>query len=129
MLWSSSPKLGKQSRCLISLTQTERGDMGKFLRFSLLIIVMTVATRAYGQSGSGEQSNSQASTANATAKAVDLGQLNGGNYINNFFGLSLSVPQTWVDGSAQRRDAIAEETKRLLTTSDPAKRAQIEESI
>jgi hypothetical protein len=97
--------------------------MAKLLRFSLLIIV-GMAVQVYGQSSGGEKGG-----ANAPAKTVDLGQRDGANYSNNFFGLSLSLPQTWVDVSSEQRDTLAAQIKQVLTTSDPAKRAQIEDSM
>ena len=98
--------------------------MAKLLRFSLLIFFMGVAVQVYGQSSGGEKGG-----ANAPAKTVDLGQRDGVSYSNNFFGLSLSLPQTWIDVSSEQRDTLAAQITQVLTTSDPAKRAQIEDSM
>src|ERR1051325_2865559 len=98
--------------------------MAKLLRFSLLIVVVGMAVQVYGQSSGGAKGG-----ANAATKTVDLGQHDGVSYSNNFFGLSLSLPQTWVDVSSEQRDTLAAQIKQVLTTSDPAKRSQIEDSM
>jgi len=62
------------------------------------------------------------------AKNLDRGQLNGVNYNNDFFGLSLSVPSTWIVVSAERTKAIVEETGKVVT-ADQTKKKQIDASM
>ena len=102
--------------------------MGRLFKLTLLIVVLNAVTQVYGQSRAGEQDTPQAAT-NPAAKAVDLGQLDGVNYVNNFFGLSLSIPQNWVVVNAQRREAMGEEIKQLISAPNQAKKSQIEDSI
>ncbi len=62
-------------------------------------------------------------------KTLDMGQLDGLNYVNEFFGLSLSIPRDWLVVSSQTRTQIGEDSKKLLESSDPAKKAAISSSI
>lgn len=59
-------------------------------------------------------------------KAIDLGQLDGVNYVNDSFGLSLSVPPEWVVVS---RPKFNDELKNLVSSEDQAKQAQLRASI
>jgi hypothetical protein len=95
--------------------------------FSLLVLVLGVATVAAGQSGSGGQ-NIPVPVAQAEARTLDRGTLAGVDYVNDFFGLSLSVPSTWVVVSAERRDAVVGESRKMLS-GDEARKAKIDDSI
>ena len=86
---------------------------------------MILGTDAIGQSGTGVHPTTPATV---DSKNLDRGQLDGVNYSNNFFGLSLSVPQTWVVVSAQRNETIAGESSKLVT-GDQKKKEEIDESI
>lgn len=58
----------------------------------------------------------------------DMGHLDGVNYVNDFFGLSFSIPVNWV--VVQRRNKeIAEASKKLVANEDEKKRAEYEKSI
>jgi hypothetical protein len=94
-------------------------------KLSLLLSLMIVGTHAIGQSGTGVSS---APPATVESKNLDRGQLDGVNYSNNFFGLSLSVPPTWVVVSAQRSDAITEQSSKLVT-GDQKKKEEIDASV
>lgn len=86
---------------------------------------MTVGADAIAQSGTGVH---PATPVTVDSKSLDRGQLDGVNYSNNFFGLSLSVPQTWVVVSAQRSETIATESSKLIT-GDQKKKEEIDGSI
>lgn len=86
---------------------------------------MIVGTDAIGQSGTGVHPTTPADVG---SNKLDRGQLDGVNYRNNFFGLSLSVPQTWVVVSAQRTETIVEESKKLAT-GDEKKKEELDDSI
>jgi hypothetical protein len=58
-----------------------------------------------------------------------MGHLEGGVYVNDFFGLSLSVPRDWEVISAQRRGELIEESKKALRGQDQKKQAQVNASI
>lgn len=100
----------------------------RFLRFSFLIGVLSLATPALAQSGSGNQNPPPAPAPTVEAGTIDLGQLDGENYTNNFFGLSLSVPAKWVVVSAVRRETITAEL-RSKVTGDQKKQDQLDESV
>lgn len=94
-------------------------------KLSLLIFLMIVGTNAIGQSGTGV---SYAPPAAVESKSLDRGQLDGVNYTNNFFGLSLSVPSTWVVVSAERSETITEQSSKLLT-GEQKKKEEIDASV
>jgi hypothetical protein len=96
-----------------------------FFKLSLLISLMIVGTDAIGQSGTGVH---PASPGTVDSKNLDRGQLDGVNYTNKFFGLSLSLPQTWVVVSAQRSETIVDQSSKLVT-GDQKKKEEIEDSI
>lgn len=62
-------------------------------------------------------------------KPLDLGRLDGVNYVNEFFGLSLAVPQDWVVIGGPQRGAIMDETKKLLTADDARKQRMLDASV
>jgi hypothetical protein len=102
--------------------------MSRFLKLFLLIGVLSTATSAFAQPGGGGQNPPRPPAPAAESRRIDLGQLDGENYNNNFFGLSLSVPGKWVVVSAQRRETMTEELKRVIT-GDQKKQEQIDDSI
>lgn len=96
-----------------------------FFKLSLLISLLIVGTDAIGQSSARVQPSPPATVA---AKNLDRGELDGVNYANNFFGLSLSVPQSWIVVSAQRSETVVEESSRLVT-GDQKKKEEMDDSI
>jgi hypothetical protein len=64
-----------------------------------------------------------------STQPIDPGRLDGLNYFNRFFGLSLSIPRTWVVASEQKREEINDQSKKVVSSSDPNKAAQVVESI
>jgi hypothetical protein len=102
--------------------------MNRFLGLSLLIILTSAATEASGQPRSGGAPPATPPAA-AQVKPLDPGQLEGGEYSNEFFGLTLSVPRDWVVVSARRRGEIVEESKKLLQAQDRQKQAQVDASL
>lgn len=60
---------------------------------------------------------------------LDPGELNGVDYVNRFFGLSLSVPRDWVVVGAQRRAQIGEEAKKMIVADTQKKEEQVAASI
>jgi hypothetical protein len=63
------------------------------------------------------------------SRNLDPGQLDGVNYTNNYFGLTLSVPQTWTVVSAQRAKTVTDEELSKLVTADQKKKDQIDDSV
>jgi len=94
-------------------------------KLSLLLSLTLVGTNAIGQTGTVV---SPAPPTPLESRSFDRGQLDGVNYNNNYFGLSLSIPKTWVVLSAQRSDTITEESSKLVT-GDKEKKEDIDASI
>jgi hypothetical protein len=94
-------------------------------KLSLLIALLVPGTNVFAQSGTGVIT---APAPVIDAKSLDRGQLDGVNYRNTYFGLSLSVPPTWIVVSAERTKAIVEETGKVVT-ADQKKKAQIDASM
>jgi hypothetical protein len=86
---------------------------------------MIGGTDVMAQSGAGISS---AAPATVESKIPDRGQLDGVNYGNSFFGLSLSIPQTWVVVSAQRGQTVAEQSSTLVV-GDQKKKDEIDASM
>jgi hypothetical protein len=101
--------------------------MKRFLRLSLLLLLASAATQASGQPRAGQ--GPPPPPAAVETKSLDLGHLEGGDYGNDFFGLTFSVPRDWVVVSAQRRGEIAEASKKMLQADDRRKQAQVNDSI
>jgi hypothetical protein len=101
--------------------------MTRFLRFSFLIGVLSFATPALAQRGS-DDPPPPARAPTVAAVSVDMGRLEGENYSNNFFGLSLSIPGDWVIVSAPRREAITAELRSKIE-GDQKKQDQLDDSI
>jgi hypothetical protein len=96
-----------------------------FFKLSLLISLMIVGADAIAQSG---VRVNPAPPDIVKSKNLDLGQLDGVNYTNNFFGFSLSVPPTWVVVSAQRTKTVIEKQSKLIT-DDQKKKEVLDDSI
>jgi hypothetical protein len=58
-----------------------------------------------------------------------LGHLEGSDYSNDFFGITLSVPRDWMVVSAQRRGEIVEGSKKMIEAQDKRKQSQVNDSI
>jgi hypothetical protein len=110
---------------LVVLRSGELTISTNFFKVSLLISLLLLGTDAIGQSGTAVH---PAAPATVDSKNLDRGQLDGINYSNNFFGLSLSVPQTWVVLSAQRKETLVEQSGNLLT-GDQKKKEELDASI
>jgi hypothetical protein len=102
--------------------------MVRFLRFFFLVGVLSFVTPALAQPGSSGQNPPPAPAPTVEARTIDLGQLDGENYSNNFFGISLSVPGKWVVVSAPRREKLTAEL-RSNVTGDQKKQDQLDDSI
>jgi hypothetical protein len=87
-------------------------------KLSLLISLLLVGPTAFGQSAT-EVKHPLPATVESTSP--DRGQLDGVNYTNNFFGLSLSIPPTWAVVSAQRSQTVAEQTSKLVSAEEKKK--------
>src|ERR671914_542979 len=97
------------------------------LRISLLLLAAFAARTALAQPGAAARPNAP-TTPPAQARPLDLGRLDGVNYSNDFFGLSLSIPRDWVVVSAQRNSEIVEQSKQILRGEDQRKQAQANSS-
>jgi hypothetical protein len=86
---------------------------------------MIVGTNAIGQSST---RINPAPPDIVESKSLDRGQLDGISSSNNFFGLSLSVPATWIVVSAQRGQTVAEQSS-MLVTGDQKKKEEIDASM
>lgn len=64
-----------------------------------------------------------------STQSIDLGHLDGVNYVNNGFGLSLSIPREWVVVTAQSRPDFKDEVKNMVRSDDAAKKSQVQASI
>jgi hypothetical protein len=85
--------------------------MTKTNKFGLPMLVLLLAVSAIAQTQPVDQK--VVTTAAPPTKALDLGQLDGVNYANDFFGLSLSIPREWVVTTAPKnlKDTLKAESE------------------
>jgi hypothetical protein len=96
-----------------------------FFKLSLLISLMIVGTDASGQRRTRVKPSAQDVV---ESRSLDPGQLDGVNYSNNFFGLTLSIPPTWVVVTAQRNRTVMEQSGKVVT-GNRKKKKEIVESV
>jgi len=95
-----------------------------------LILVALLSMEAMGQTESTSHTPTPSpSPANGPSQAFDLGQLDGVDYVNNSFRLSLSIPRQWVVATAQRRAEFDEQVKKMVNAPEQKKMAEVEKSI
>jgi hypothetical protein len=58
----------------------------------------------------------------------EMGRLDGVNYVNNFLGLSFSIPGNWIVVQGRNKE-IAESSKQIVANEEAKKRAEYERSI
>ena len=92
----------------------------------LFIALVSMDTMGQTHSTSQQPTPSPAATPSPT---IDMGQLNGLDYVNNSFGFSLSIPKEWVVATAQRRAEFDEQIKKMVTAPEQKKMDQVQESI
>lgn len=95
------------------------------LRFSLLLLATCFASQTFGQATGAKPTAPPAAT---TQVALDMGHLDGVNYVNDFFGLSFSIPGDWIVVQGRNKE-IAEASKKLVAKEEAKKRAEYERSI
>ncbi len=98
--------------------------MNRFLRLSIVVVATSAINHVYGQTPAAEPKTPPPAPAIIQARSLDLGRLDDGKYVNNFFGLSLSVPHDWVIVTAQRQKEIVEDTKKIAEAGGDAKQAK-----
>lgn len=96
------------------------------LKSVFLLLATFIAMQTFGQS-SGPKPEIPAGA--RSQAPLDLGHLDGLNYVNDFFGLSLSIPANWIVVNGQRNKEILDESKKLLENEEARKRTEYEKSI
>lgn len=104
--------------------------MKKPIRILLLfiLIITVLSINAVGQPRK-SKAPPPADVTTTEKRVLDLGQLNGTEYTNAFFGLSLTIPEKWLVMEAERRAALDSEVKKMVQTPDQQRQTKIEESI
>ena len=97
------------------------------LKSSLLSLVACFAAPAFGQA-TGTKPETVPDVTVTQELPLDVGQLDGVNYVNDFFGLSLSIPGDWILVQGRNKE-IAEGSKKLLANEEAKQRAEFEKSI
>ncbi|MGI8919576.1 MAG: hypothetical protein ACR2H6_13350 [Pyrinomonadaceae bacterium] len=100
--------------------------MKNILLTSLLLLAACFPSQTFGQA-----TDAKPPSLPESARVVgldDMGHLDGVNYVNDFFGLSFSIPVNWVVVQRQNKE-IAEASKKLVANEDEKKRAEYEKSI
>lgn len=68
-------------------------------------------------------------SATPAADEPDLGSVSGNTYTNNYFGLTLKFPTDWNVQDAEVKKQISDKGKEIVTSDDPAKKAELERAI
>ncbi|HEX4899936.1 MAG TPA: hypothetical protein VFV61_05345 [Pyrinomonadaceae bacterium] len=97
------------------------------LKSLLLSLVVCFGTPAFGQA-TGTKPETVPDVIVTRELPLDVGQLDGVNYVNNFFGLSLSIPGDWILVQGRNKE-IAQASKKLLANEEAKQRAEFEKSI
>ena len=93
--------------------------MENLARLFFLSLLLTVSMTAFAQTGQ---------PADVTVTTPDRGVLEGSHYTNNFFGMSVSVPPSWVVVSAQRSSEVTQDVRKTIT-GDQQQLKQLDDSI
>lgn len=95
-----------------------------------LIFIALTAMGAIGQTESTSHTPTpSASPANTSQQALDLGELDGSDYVNSSFRFSLSISKEWVVATAQRRAEIDQQLKKMVSAPDQKHLARVEDSL
>ena len=92
-----------------------------FLPFSLLLLATCFSPLTFGQA-------TEVKPGLPLGAATQAGHLEGVNYVNDFFGLSFSIPGDWIVVQGRNKE-IAESSKKIVANEEAKKRAEYEKSI
>lgn len=94
---------------------------------ALVLVAACAAPRALGQAGA---PGSQGSLPPARAsQQLDAGRYEGGQYVNDFFGLSFTPPPNWVVSSTEKNAELSKSVKSAVASDDKRKQALLEDSV
>lgn len=100
------------------------------LSMALLIVVTLLADAAFGQDSKAKKPGLPGPTTEIiTDIPLDIGHLDGLKYVNKLFGLSFSIPATWIVENPNRREEIVQSSRKLLEKESPQLREQYEKSM
>ena len=99
----------------------------------LLLFLIFIALTAMGAMGQTESTphkpTPSKSQANTSHQALDLGVLDGTDYVNNSFRFSLSIPKEWVVATAQRRAEFDQQLKKMVNAPDQKQLDRVQDSL
>lgn len=83
------------------------------------------------EGGSGQQSSPPPAPAQRPAEVTlpDVGRLEGTQYVNDYFGLSFSIPASWTVEDSTAKRAMLEAGAKAITPPDGKNKEQIEASV
>jgi len=93
-------------------------------RAALCVLVFTLSLFPHASARS-----RQTAAAPAPQDKPDSGAVAGSTYSNKYFGLTLTIPGGWHVLAASATQEMKEAGKSLVTSDDPAKKAQLEEAV
>ena len=87
------------------------------------LVLLSPSTPVHAQAGAAP------ATTHDAAAAPDRGSLDGGAYTNDFFGLTLRLPEGWKAHGEAVREKNKEAGRKLFDAGDPAARARLEKGV
>ena len=96
------------------------------LTSSLLLLTMCFSAQTFAQATGAKPPDLPQGA--RTVGLEDMGRLDGVNYVNNFLGLSFSIPGDWIVVQGRNKE-IAESSKKIVANEEAKKRAEYERSI
>jgi len=108
----------------------------KKLISSILIVSLAISFSACGKSPKKEVDKGTVSTTSKTEdkdsksdKKIDLGKSEGNIYKNEYFNMTINIPDKWVVATDEEKDAMIQVAKQAVADNDKAKEKQLDYSL
>ncbi|CAH1224228.1 hypothetical protein PAECIP111893_05103 [Paenibacillus plantiphilus] len=88
--------------------------MKKFAKWSIVMMIMLVIATACSSNESSKE------------KEVDLGKVESGTYTNEYFGISLKLPEAWIVQDAETINELNEAGKEVIAGDDEEKKKDLD---
>lgn len=110
-------------------------QMLKKLISSILIVSLAMSFSACGKSPKNEVDKGTESGTKTEAKGskadkkIDLGKIEGSNYKNEYFNMTINIPDKWMVATDDEKNAMIQKGKQVVVDNDKSKQKQMDYSI
>ncbi|VBB09035.1 Hypothetical protein LUCI_4321 [Lucifera butyrica] len=91
----------------------------------ITVMLLVISTGCF----SGTAGKSSAVNKPSKPQVLDTGKIEGSVYKNDYFGLTMNIPENWSIQNDEAKNEMKKTGEKLLTDSDEAKKAGVERSI